>query len=115
MPQESSDRLPLFSTAYSGPAEKSDRQSASEKCQQVVKPNPGLSFHGYLQYRLVQGSQKLSIAFHLIPGYINKFKKRVLLLETFVSCGAAESTCLNWKNGCFDRNHLVCGTARPRA
>lgn len=35
------------------------------------------------------------------------FKKNVLHPETFVSC-------LHRKNGCFDRSHLVCGTARPQ-
>lgn len=63
MPQESSDRPPLFGTIDSGPAEKSDRQSASEKCQQVVKPNPGLRFHGYLRYRLVPRVTEAELSF----------------------------------------------------
>lgn len=90
------------------------RRSASEKCQQVVKPKPGLKVCGYLQYGLFPGSQKLSLAFHLMPSHTNKFKKSILYLENFVSCGARETTCLNQKNGCFDRNHLVWGIARPQ-
>lgn len=115
MRKEASDRPPLFGTVYSGPANRSltdnlHLRSVSRSSSQIL----AWSSMAICNTGLFQGSQKLSLVFHLMPGYINKFKKRVLLLETFVSCGATERTRLNQKNGCFDRNHLVCGTARPQ-
>lgn len=115
MPKESSDRPPLFGSVYSGPANRSltgnlHLRSVSRSPSQIL----AWSSIAICNTGLFQGSQKLSLAFHLMPSYINKFKKRVLLPETFVSCGATESTCLNRKNGCLDRNHLVCGMARPQ-
>lgn len=43
--------------------EKPDRHSASEKCQQIVKSNPGLKFCGYLQYKLVPRVTEVELSF----------------------------------------------------
>lgn len=109
MPRESSDSV------YSGPAKRSLTDILHlKKCQQVIKPNPGLKFCGYLQYSLVPRVTEAELSFHLMPGYINKFKKSVLYPETFVSSGTIETSSLNRKNGCLDRNYLVCGRAKSQ-
>ena len=109
MPRESSDSV------YSGPAKRSLTDILHlKKCQQVIKPNPGLKFCGYLQYSLVPRVAEAELSFHLMLGYINKFKKSVLYPETFVSSGTIETSSLNRKNGCLDRNYLVCGRAKSQ-
>lgn len=108
MVKESSDRPPSFGTIYSGPAMRSlidilHLRSVSRSSSHIL----ARSSVAICNTGLFQGSRKLSLAFQLMPGCINKFKKSVLHPETFESC-------LNRKNGCFDRSHLVCGIARPQ-
>ena len=108
MAKEWSDRPPSFGIIYSGPATRSlidilHPRSVSRSSSPIL----ARSSVAICNTGLFQGSWELSLAFQLMPGCINKFKKSVLHPETFESC-------LNRKNGCFDRSHLVGGIAGPQ-
>lgn len=63
MAKESSDGPPLFGTIYLGPTMRSRIDILHLKCQQVVKPNPGLKFFGCLQYKLVPRVTEVELSF----------------------------------------------------
>lgn len=56
---------------------KPDGHFASGKCQQVIKPNPGSTFCGYLQYRLVPRVTEVELSFSFDARLYQQILKRM--------------------------------------
>jgi len=105
MPRESSDSI------YLGPTKRGltdilHLQSVSRSSNQillwssVVVCNTGL----------FQGSQKQSLALHLMPAHINQLKKSNCTQKP-LWVSTTENNGLKWDNSCLDTYHLLCGMA----